>query len=472
MAFKGTRRRDAFAIAAEIEAVGGHLNAYTSREHTAYYARTLAEDLPLAVDLLGDILLESTFAEDELAREKDVIVQEIGQSHDTPDDIVFDYFQEAAYPGQPIGRPVLGSAERVSALGAGALRDWLKSRYTAPRMVLSAAGAVEHDRLCDLASEAFAGLPAGAAPQNPAARYGGGERREDRELEQLHLVLGCEGVSYDDEAFPALQVLSALLGGGMSSRLFQEAREKRGLAYAIYSFASSYVDGGLFGVYAGCAPADAAALLDVVFREIAGVRDGASADEIARARRSCAPESSCRWRVRLALRTRRAADTHPRCPAQRRRDGGAYRRGRRSSAARLRRADSRRFAPDPGGARPRRRCARLRRRGRRAGVRAPCRRRDRQPPLRRRKTRRRCWTRAGSPVRCRCSRRGRRCAAWPPAGCSRCSRPTPARRRTSRRFCEVTGHRLEASGEEDGARCFLIRARGVTAMGAPAGGTP
>ena len=283
MAFKGTRRRDAFAIAAEIEAVGGHLNAYTSREHTAYYARTLAEDLPLAVDLLGDILLESTFAEDELAREKDVIVQEIGQARDTPDDIVFDHFQEAAYPDQPIGRPVLGSPERVSALGAGALRDWLKSRYTAPRMVLSAAGAVDHERLCDLAGDSFAALPAGAAPQAPAARYGGGERRVDRDLEQLHLVLGCEGVSYDDEAFPALQVLSTLLGGGMSSRLFQEAREKRGLAYAISSFASSYVDGGLFGVYAGCAPGDAAALLDVVFREVAGVREGAGGDEIARA---------------------------------------------------------------------------------------------------------------------------------------------------------------------------------------------
>ena len=283
MAFKGTRRRDAFAIAAEIEAVGGHLNAYTSREHTAYYARTLADDLPLAVDLLGDILLESTFAEDELAREKDVIVQEIGQARDTPDDIVFDHFQEAAYPDQPIGRSVLGSPERVSALGAGKLRDWLKSRYTAPRMVLSAAGAVDHERLCDLARASFAGLPAGPAPQAPAARYGGGERRIDRDLEQLHLVLGCEGVSYDDEAFPALQVLSTLLGGGMSSRLFQEAREKRGLAYAIYSFASSYVDGGLFGVYAGCAPGDAAALLDVALREIAGVREGAGADEIARA---------------------------------------------------------------------------------------------------------------------------------------------------------------------------------------------
>lgn len=283
MAFKGTRRRDAFAIAAEIEAVGGHLNAYTSREHTAYYARTLAEDLPLAVDLLGDILLESTFAEDELAREKDVIVQEIGQARDTPDDIVFDHFQEAAYPDQPIGRSVLGTPERVSALGADALRDWLKSRYTAPRMVLSAAGAVDHERLCDLARESFAGLPAGAAPQAPTARYGGGERRIDRDLEQLHLVLGCEGVSYDDEAFPALQVLSTLLGGGMSSRLFQEAREKRGLAYAIYSFASSYVDGGLFGVYAGCAPRDGAALLGVVLREIAGVREGAGADEIARA---------------------------------------------------------------------------------------------------------------------------------------------------------------------------------------------
>ncbi len=284
MAFKGTRRRDAFAIAAEIEAVGGHMNAYTSREHTAYYARTLKEDLPLAVDLLGDILLNSTFAADDLAREKDVIVQEIGQAHDTPDDIVFDHFQETAYPGQPIGRPVLGSVERVTALDRDALRAWLASRYTAPRMVLSAAGRVDHERLAALAGEAFAALPSRAPPRPQPACYRGGESRVERELEQLHLLLGVEGLAYEDESFPVLQVLSTLLGGGMSSRLFQEVRENRGLAYAIHCFAASYVDGGLFGVYAGTAPEQAGQLAPVVCDEFRAVCERVDDDEVARAK--------------------------------------------------------------------------------------------------------------------------------------------------------------------------------------------
>ena len=284
MAFKGTRRRDAFAIAAEIEAVGGHINAYTSREHTAYYARTLSRDLPLAVDLLGDILLNSTFADDELAREKEVIVQEIGQAYDTPDDIVFDRFQEAAYPDQALGRPVLGTAGNVAALDRGALRAWLGSRYTAPRMVLAAAGGLDHERLARLAEDAFGALPQAEAPAPDPARYRGGETRTERDLEQLHVVLGVEGLAYGDPAFPALQVLSTLLGGGMSSRLFQEVREKRGLAYAIYSFTASYVDGGLFGVYAGTAPDDGARLLPVVCDAFADVCGGVDEAELGRAR--------------------------------------------------------------------------------------------------------------------------------------------------------------------------------------------
>lgn len=284
MAFKGTRRRDAFAIAAEIEAVGGHINAYTSREHTAYYVKTLKEDLPLAVDMLGDILLHSVFADDELAREKDVVVQEIGQARDTPDDLVFDEFQEAAYPGQPIGRSVLGSPGRVAALDRGALSAYLASRYTAPKMVLAAAGNLDRARLTALAEEAFGALPARAAPPAEPARYRGGDRRLERDLEQLHLVLGIEGLAYEDEAFPALQVLSTLLGGGMSSRLFQEVREKRGLAYAIHTFTASYVDGGLFGVYAGTGPGDGARLLPTICNEFGAVRDGAGVDEVARAK--------------------------------------------------------------------------------------------------------------------------------------------------------------------------------------------
>ncbi len=284
MAFKGTRRRDAFAIAAEIEAVGGHINAYTSREHTAYYAKMLKQDLPLAVDLLGDILLNSTFADAELAREKDVIIQEIGQANDTPDDVVFDRFQQAAYPDQSIGRPVLGSAERVAAFDAPTLKSWLDSRYTGPQMVLTGAGNIDHQQFVALAGEAFAGLPAAAAPPAEQARYQGGESRGERALEQLHLLFGVEGLAYEDDSFPALQVLSTLLGGGMSSRLFQEVRERRGLAYAIFSFTTSYVDGGLFGVYAGANAEDGAQLVSVICDEFKSLCDSVEDDEVARAR--------------------------------------------------------------------------------------------------------------------------------------------------------------------------------------------
>ena len=284
MAFKGTRRRDAFAIAAEIEAVGGHINAYTSREHTAYYAKTLKEDLPLAVDLLGDILLNSTFADEELAREKDVVIQEIGQANDTPDDIVFDHFQEAAYPGQSIGRSVLGSTDRISELDRGALKAYLGSRYTAPQTVLAAAGRLDHDRLVALAEDAFGAMPRAPAPAVDEARYRGGESRVARALEQAHLVLGVEGVAYEDAAFPDLQVLSNLLGGGMSSRLFQEVREKRGLAYSIFSFATSYVDGGLFGVYAGTGADECATLVSVISDQLRAVADRIDDDELGRAK--------------------------------------------------------------------------------------------------------------------------------------------------------------------------------------------
>ncbi len=284
MAFKGTERRDAYAIAAEIEAVGGHLNAYTSREQTAYYAKVLKEDQALAMDLLGDILCHSQLADDELAREKDVVIQEIGQAHDTPDDIIFDHFQEIAYPGQAMGRPVLGSAEGVAALGREDLFGYLAERYTAADMVLAAAGNIDHDRLMDLAEQAFGGIAPGPGPGCERARYEGGDFRLARDLEQLHMVLGLDGIAYDDDDFYALQVLSTLLGGGMSSRLFQEVREKRGLAYSVFTFAASYVDGGLFGVYAGSGGEEGRELLEVVCDELRKVCDGVDQEEVARAR--------------------------------------------------------------------------------------------------------------------------------------------------------------------------------------------
>lgn len=284
MLFKGTRRRSAFRISEEIENVGGQLNAYTTREQTAYYAKVLHEDAPLALDILSDMIQHSTLDAEELVRERTVVLQEIGQSADTPDDIIFDHFQATAYPGQAIGRPVLGSADIVGALPREALVDYIAGHYGAPGMVLSAAGRIEHDRMVDLAIKAFGDLPSGAPPKPETARYTGGDFREDRDLEQMHLVLGFDGVGVHDPDFYAHSVLSTLLGGGMSSRLFQEVREKRGLVYSIYTFTGGYHDGGLFGVYAGTGEDEVAELVPVVCDEIAKVGADVTEDEVARAR--------------------------------------------------------------------------------------------------------------------------------------------------------------------------------------------
>ncbi|ANC91001.1 insulinase family protein [Azospirillum humicireducens] len=284
MLFKGTRRRSAFRISEEIENVGGQLNAYTTREQTAYYAKVLHEDAPLALDILSDMIQHSTLDAEELVRERTVVLQEIGQSADTPDDIIFDHFQSTAYPGQAIGRPVLGSAEIVGTLPREALVDYIAGHYGAPGMVLSAAGRIEHDRMVDLAMKAFGDLPSGAPPKPETARYTGGDFREDRDLEQMHLVLGFDGVGVHDPDFYAHSVLSTLLGGGMSSRLFQEVREKRGLVYSIYTFTGGYHDGGLFGVYAGTGEDEVAELIPVVCDEIAKVGADVTEDEVARAR--------------------------------------------------------------------------------------------------------------------------------------------------------------------------------------------
>ena len=284
MAFKGTVRRNAKEIAEAIENVGGHLNAYTSREHTAYYARILADDLELAVDLLADILQHSTFDEEELARERGVVLQEIGQVQDTPDDLVFDLFQETAFPGQALGRSILGPAEIVGAMPRTSLIDYMAGNYGPKRMVLAAAGKVEHGRLLDLAQHLFRELPEPAEAQVEQAHYEGGEKRDARDLEQAHVMLGLPAFSYLDEEFYALQVLSTALGGGMSSRLFQEIREKRGLAYSVFSFASCYRDAGVLGIYAGTGEQETAELVPVVCEEFLKLIEAPGEEELMRAR--------------------------------------------------------------------------------------------------------------------------------------------------------------------------------------------
>lgn len=284
MLFKGTERRSPLDIAAEIEAVGGHLNAYTGRESTAYFCKVLKEDLALALDVIADMTQHSTFDPQELRRERQVVIQEIGQAVDTPDDIVFDHWQQAAYPSQPLGLPVLGTPGTVEALSTDQVRGFRDAFYTVDNVVVAAAGNVDHPELCSLA-EKFADLGGTETePRRPVAAYRGGDYREGRHLEQLHLVMGFEGVGFADPAYYAQSVLSTLLGGGMSSRLFQEVREKRGLAYSIHSFNSHYSDTGLFGIYAGTGPGDAAELIPAVCDEILGVLSKLPEEEVERAK--------------------------------------------------------------------------------------------------------------------------------------------------------------------------------------------
>ena len=268
MAFKGTATRTAAQIAEEIEAVGGDLNAATSVETTSYYARVLKEDVPLALDILSDILENSVFDPEEFAREQHVILQEIGAALDTPEDRVYDLFAEGAYPGQPIGRNILGTAETVKATASPMLGDYLDRHYRGPAMVIAAAGKVDHDRIVALAEDRFGGLAADAGPLPTAAAYRGAEKREERDLMETQILLGFEGVHYASDDFYAAQIMASIIGGGMSSRLFQEVREKRGLCYSIYAFHWSFADTGLFGVHVATGPDDVDELMTVVVDEL------------------------------------------------------------------------------------------------------------------------------------------------------------------------------------------------------------
>ena len=268
MAFKGTQRRSARDIVEEIEQVGGDLNASTSLEQTAYYARVLKADVPVAIDILSDILQNSVFDEAELAREKDVIVQEIASTQDNPEELAYDLVQDAAFAGQAVGRPIAGTPDSVKAVGADTLRGFLARRYVGGSIVLSAAGAVDHDDICRHARDKFSALSATESGAGEAARFVGGVRGLGRAFEQAHVVIGLSSPSYRDDGYLTVQILSGLLGGGMSSRLFQEVREKRGLCYSIYSSAWGISDGGLFAVYAATGRETVDPLIEVVSDEL------------------------------------------------------------------------------------------------------------------------------------------------------------------------------------------------------------
>jgi predicted Zn-dependent peptidase len=264
MAFKGTADRSAQDIAEEIEQVGGELNAATSLDTTCYYSRVLKDDVGVALEILADILQRSSYDEEELEREREVILQEIAATRDSPDDTVYDLFQDAAFPGQSLGRPILGTPESVTSFTAGDLRAFLARRYRAGSMVLSAAGNIRHDTLLRHAERLFGDLPTGVSEPAEAARYVGGPGLSPRPFEQAHVLMGFEGLSYRNPAFYSAQVFSGLLGGGMSSRLFQEVREKRGLCYSIYSSAWGLGDTGLLSIHASTGQDTLGELVDVV----------------------------------------------------------------------------------------------------------------------------------------------------------------------------------------------------------------
>ena len=284
MAFKGTKKRTARQIAETIEAVGGDINASTSFETTAYFASVLKTDVPLALDVLSDILSSPTFDAKELKREQNVIVQEIGATEDAPDDLVFDYLQATAFPSQPMGRSILGTPETVCSFKGDHLRTYLARNYRGPSMVVSATGAVDHAVVVEEVGRLFGQFngPAKVAPQS--AKFGGGSKLEARDLEQVHIAFALEGVPQRDPALYSLQVFTSVLGGGMSSRLFQEVREKRGLCYSISAFHMPYTDTGMFGIYAGTDAGDVNELMRVAIEETSRAADGITEAEVDKAK--------------------------------------------------------------------------------------------------------------------------------------------------------------------------------------------
>lgn len=285
MAFKGTSTRSAYEIVETIENVGGDLNASTGLDQTSYYAVVLREDVEVAVSLLGDILQNSQFTEDELIRERDVIIQEIVANDDQPDDVVFDLAQSLAFKGHSVGRSVMGTIESVSSFTIDDLNDFMKSHYKAEKMIISAAGAIDHDEFVRLVERHFSELQTGGERLIEPITYRGGIEAASQDFEQGHVVIGFEGVPFKSSDIFTMQVLNSVLGGGMSSRLFQEVREKRGLAYHVYSFHSAYEDSGLFGLYVACDKKRQLEACRVMLNEIASLLEtGLNSKELNRAK--------------------------------------------------------------------------------------------------------------------------------------------------------------------------------------------
>lgn len=268
MVFKGTKKRNSLQISEDIEDVGGNINAYTSREFTAFYARMLKNDLELAIDVLAEFITAPTFDSAEMAKEKDVVIQEIKQTYDDPSDIVFDYFNEKAYENQAIGRNILGTEEKVRGFNAERMREYMRTHYAAENIVVAAAGNLKHDEFVKMVEARMSELaPKTDFVKNPQI-YTGGQNIITRDIKQAQVLLGFEGMKFNDDKYYASAILSTILGGSSSSRLFQEIREKRGLVYTVYSFTSAFAESGVFGIYAGLNAAEIKQYLPVVAEEL------------------------------------------------------------------------------------------------------------------------------------------------------------------------------------------------------------
>jgi predicted Zn-dependent peptidase len=284
MAFKGTKRRTAQGIAEEIENVGGEINAATGMETTTYYARVMKDDWKLALDILADIFTESTLDEDEMERERGVILQEIAAAKDQPDDLVFDLAQAASFGDHPLGRSILGPAELIETMTREQMRGWRDRNYWASRIVVCAAGNIDHQSLARETEKLLGHLERGSNPQRQSPMFAAEARTEQKPLDQTHIVLGFAAPNYKDPRIYHLQVLSSVLGGGMSSRLFQEVREKRGLCYSVFAYGTSYEDVGQLGVYAATAPEHTPELIDVTADVMLSMGKAVTEKEIARAK--------------------------------------------------------------------------------------------------------------------------------------------------------------------------------------------
>ncbi len=268
MVFKGTKKRNALQISEDIENVGGQTNAYTSREFTAFYAKMLKNDVELALDVLADFIVAPTFDESEMVKEKEVVVQEIKQSIDTPDDAVFDYFQEDAFKDCAIGRTILGPEEKVRSFDAEMMRRYMHTHYATDNMVVVGVGNLNHDDFVKMVETRLSKYSAKADFNIEPQNYTGGFTFQKRDIEQVHALIGFKGVEYKNPMYYPVSIFSTLFGGSMSSRLFQEIREKRGLVYTVYSFTNSHTSGGLFGIYAGTTADELNKLIPVVADEI------------------------------------------------------------------------------------------------------------------------------------------------------------------------------------------------------------